>query len=220
MAACPVVDDTTSELVKALRDAAQASRELAEAIDRALGVAIAVPTPAVDPPAGRRGNAPRPSNRPRVARRQLRLPSGAATDSVDGAAWLLTAARAAVVVDGYGVARHRWPEATPANQRERVLDVLDEIVRRHAVDMHVVFDGDDAAPARADQHRQASVRFADAGAHPAEAIRDLVQAVPASRPVIVVTDDDAIAHEAWADGANVLGCDVLLAFAGADAAPL
>ena len=82
--------------------------------------------------------------------------------------------------------------------------------------MHVVFDGEAGAPERADQDRQAAVRFAPAGTHPAETIRELVQAVPASRSVIVVTDDDDVAHEAWADGANVLSCAVLLAFAGAD----
>jgi predicted RNA-binding protein with PIN domain len=210
------VDNSTADLVAALQEAARASRELAVAIDRALGV-IEAATPDVDQPMRQREAKPQPSVGPRVARRPLRLPSGTSADSVDGAAWMLTAARAAVIVDGYGVAHHRWPNAKPAAQREKVLDTLDELVRRHAVDMHVVFDGEAGAPERADQNRQAAVRFAPAGTHPAETIRELVQAVPATRSVIVVTDDEAVAHEAWADGANVLTCGVLLALAGTDA---
>jgi predicted RNA-binding protein with PIN domain len=210
------VENSTENLVAALQDAAAASRQLAVAIDRALGVLDAA-IQQVDQPMRERETKPQPSSGPRVARRPLRLPSGTSADSVDGAAWMLTAARAAVIVDGYGVAHHRWPNAKAAAQRERVLDTLDELVRRHAVDMHVVFDGEAGAPERADQNRQAAVRFAPAGTHPAETIRELVQAVPATRSVIVVTDDEAVAHEAWADGANVLTCGVLLALAGTDA---
>jgi predicted RNA-binding protein with PIN domain len=210
------VDTSTADLVAALQDAAAASRQLAIAIDRALGILETVTQPA-EQPMQLRDTKPQPSVGPRVARRPLRLPSGTSADSVDGAAWMLTAARAAVIVDGYGVAHQRWPNAKPAAQRERVLDALDELVRRHAVDMHVVFDGEAGAPERADQNRQAAVRFAPAGAHPAETIRELVQAFPATRSVIVVTDDEAVAHEAWADGANVLTCSLLLALVGSDA---
>jgi hypothetical protein len=47
-------------------------------------------------------------------------------------AWLLTEAEAAVVVDGYNVAKLGWPDAVLADQRERLLDVLDDLATRYS----------------------------------------------------------------------------------------
>lgn len=84
------MENSAADLIAALQDAALASRQLAVAIDRALGVLDAA-TPDVDQPMRPRETKPQPSVGPRVARRPLRLPSGTSAESVDGAAWMLTA---------------------------------------------------------------------------------------------------------------------------------
>ena len=63
-------------------------------------------------------------------------------------AWLLTEAEATVVVDGYNVAKLGWPDAVLADQRERLLDVLDDLACRYATTVQVVFDGADVGPVR------------------------------------------------------------------------
>jgi len=47
-----------------------------------------------------------------------------------------------------------------------------------------------------------------------DVIRAEVQALPASTPVVVVTNDQAIVADVRADGANVVASDMLLAIAG------
>jgi hypothetical protein len=136
------------------------------------------------------------------------------TDSVEGASWMLTATRASVIVDGYDVAELGWANEPPPVQREQLLHVIDDLVCRIAAEVHVVFDGDASGPIRAAGRRQATVSFVPPDTRVAEEIRTHVQLVPASRPVIVVTDDPTVAHEAWADGANVLASRVFLAVAG------
>jgi predicted RNA-binding protein with PIN domain len=154
----------------------------------------------------------RPSSQRLVRRRRSPLPSN--VDTVEGASWMPAATRATVVVDGYDVAELGWPREPLTHQREQLLHVLDDLVCRNAVDVHVVFDGVETGPVRAGGSRQASASFSRREALAVEEIRSRVQAVPATRPVIVVTDDAAVAHEAWADGANVLASRLFLAVVG------
>ena len=58
---------------------------------------------------------------------------------------LVREAGATVLVDGYNVTMAAWPDLALANQRERLVDALDELHARYGADVVVVFDGDDVA---------------------------------------------------------------------------
>ncbi|HET9602335.1 MAG TPA: NYN domain-containing protein [Acidimicrobiales bacterium] len=146
-------------------------------------------------------------------RRALRLPRGLHLNTQEADAWLLTQAEATVVVDGYNVAKLGWPDAVLADQRERLLDVLDDLACRYATTVQVVFDGADVGPVRSPRRRRVAVRFSPAAVLADDVIREIVAGLPPSDPVIVVTNDRAVAHDVRAVGANVVTSDGLLAVA-------
>ena len=133
--------------------------------------------------------------------------------SPEADAWLLTQAEAAVVVDGYNVAKLGWPDAVLSDQRERLLDVLDDLACRHGTALEVVFDGADVGPVRAARRRRVAVRFSPSDVLADDVIRELVAGYPPTDPIVVVTNDRAVAHDVRAAGANVVTSDGLLAVA-------
>ena len=128
-------------------------------------------------------------------------------------AWLLTEAEAAVVVDGYNVAKLGWPDSVLADQRERLLDVLDDLATRYSTTVEVVFDGADVGPVRSARRRRVAVRFSPPQVLADDVIRELVASYPPTDPIVVVTNDRAVAHDVRAAGANVVSSDGLLAVA-------
>lgn len=205
--------EALTDLEAALVAASKASELLTAALERAAAALVVQRrSPAQEHPPAMTG--PTKHDAPRADRRALRLPAGMNIDSVEGASWMLTATRASVIVDGYDVAELGWADEPPPSQREQLLHVLDDLVCRIAAEIHVVFDGDASGPVRAAGRRQATVSFVPPDTRVADEIRTHVQLVPSARPVIVVTDDPTVAHEAWADGANVLASRVFLAVAG------
>ena len=58
------------------------------------------------------------------------------------------------------------------------------------------------------------VQFSPPGVIADDVIRAEVQALPATTPVVVVTNDQAIVADVRVDGANVVSSDMLLAIAG------
>jgi predicted RNA-binding protein with PIN domain len=127
--------------------------------------------------------------------------------------WLLTEAEAAVVVDGYNVAKLGWPQAALVDQRERLLDVLDDLTCRYGTAVEVVFDGADVGPVRPGRRRRVAVRFSPPTVSADDVIRELVAGLPPTDPIVVVTNDRAVAHDVRAAGANVVSSDGLLAVA-------
>ena len=146
-------------------------------------------------------------------RRALRIPRGMHVGTAEADAWLLTEAEAAVVVDGYNVAKLGWPDAVLADQRERLLDVLDDLATRYSTTVEVVFDGADVGPVRSARRRRVAVRFSPPQVLADDVIRELVASYPPTDPIVVVTNDRAVAHDVRAAGANVVSSDGLLAVA-------
>jgi predicted RNA-binding protein with PIN domain len=127
--------------------------------------------------------------------------------------WLLTEAEAAVVVDGYNVAKLGWPRAALIDQREWLLDALDELTCRYGTTVEVVFDGADVGPVRPGRRRRVAVRFSPPSVSADDVIRARVASFPPPDPSVVVTNDRAVAHDVRAAGANVVSSDGLLAVA-------
>jgi predicted RNA-binding protein with PIN domain len=126
---------------------------------------------------------------------------------------LLRAPAALVLVDGYNVAKLGWPEVELAIQRERCLDLVDDIARRFSSEVAVVFDGAEVVGSHATRRRLARVAYSRPGESADDVIRTEVKAAPLERPVVVVTNDRAIRRDVAADGANIISSDSFLAVA-------
>jgi predicted RNA-binding protein with PIN domain len=175
------------------------------------------PTGGAGEPAGPAVDGRRESRQGRVPaaarRRPLRLPGGIEEGSVQAAAWLVRQP-ATVLVDGYNVSRSAWDHLPIAEQRERLLDLLEALEARTAADLHVVFDGaapETTAAARRRGVRRVRVTFSPQGVEADDVVLDLVASVPAERPVVVATSDGRVRAGAAGRGANVVSAQQLLA---------
>ena len=115
-----------------------------------------------------------------------------------------------MLVDGYNVAKLAWPSRPLEAQRSRLLDALENAVRRFGTDVTVVFDGADVVGAHTSRRRLLRVVYSPAGVIADDVIRDEVRRLPASRPVVVVTNDAEIVADVKALGANVVPSNALL----------
>ncbi len=79
--------------------------------------------------------------------------------------------------------------------------------------MTVVFDGADVIGAHSASRRLARVVYSTAGVSADDVIRAEVAATPPHRPVIVVTNDQAVRRSVAALGANLISSDAFLALA-------
>ncbi len=143
-------------------------------------------------------------------RRPLRLPGGVIASSRSAAEFLLRT-DAAVVVDGYNVAKLGWPADQLAEQRRRLLDGLENLARRYGTDITVIFDGATVVGAHADRRRMVRVAYSPEGVIADDVIRDEVRRLPQTRAIVVVTDDAEIVADVRALGANVVPSNALLA---------
>jgi predicted RNA-binding protein with PIN domain len=171
-------------------------RELADRLDGA-----------IRPVAGRESDA---ASQPGATRRPLRLPGGVIATSAAAAEHLLRS-DAAVLVDGYNVAKLGWPNERLDDQRRRLLDGLENAARRFGSDITVVFDGAAVVGAHADRRRMVRVSYSPEGVTADDVIRDEVRRLPSARAVVVVTNDVEIIEDVRADGANVVPSNALLA---------
>lgn len=193
---------------QAARDAALEVRAgEASAIDvvrlRALLQEAVALTGVAAPKAGRR----------RTGRTPLAVPGGLHRDADAATEHLLRAPGVLVLVDGYNVAKLGWPDLTLEQQRERCLDVCDDLARRWGTELHVVFDGADVVGAHATRRRLVRVSFSPAGVLADDVLRAQVAALDPTRPVVVVTNDQAVAADVRADGANTVASHSFLAVA-------
>jgi len=180
----------------ALADITKAAAELA---DRLADLEHRIGEPAVV--------APRPRSQRRVA---LVRPGGVRAGTAEEADFLLRAG-AAVLVDGYNVAKLAWPELDLAGQRERLVAHAEDVAARFGSDITVVFDGADVPGAATTARRGVRVMYSPAGVIADDVIRAETDRVPASRAVVVVTEDRAIVRDVRAAGANVIPSRVFAA---------
>lgn len=135
---------------------------------------------------------------PRLLRRWLELP------------------RAHLVVDGYNVSKTAWPSSPLDQQRTRLVSAVGSLVAGSTIEATVVFDGAEVAgvPA-ASAPRGVRVRFSPAGVIADDTIRQLVEAEPAGRVVVVVSSDRELAESVVSRGARSATSATFLAMLGA-----
>ena len=149
----------------------------------------------------------------RRQRRPLAVPGGLYGDSQAAAAHLVRTPDAVVLVDGYNVAKLGWPTLTLEQQRNSCIDAAENLARRWGTLLHVVFDGASIVGATAERRRLVRVSFSPEGVTADDVLRGEVAAIDPDRPVVVVTNDQAVVADVRAAGANTVSSDVFLAIA-------
>lgn len=151
-----------------------------------------------------------PQSDHREQRSPMALPGGVISTSA-AAAEYFARSDAAVIVDGYNVAKLTWPSRTLEQQRTSLLDAVENLARRYGTDLTVVFDGADVVGAHAARRRLVRVTYSPAGVTADDVIRDEVRRLPSGRHVVVVTNDQEIVRDIRSWGANPLPSNALVA---------
>jgi predicted RNA-binding protein with PIN domain len=136
------------------------------------------------------------------------LPGGMVADSASGAIAMLRP-ETLLVVDGYNISHRGWPDASIADQRERLARALHQLARRSGCTVVCCFDGEgQSAPAlRRDGLR---VVFSDAGEEADELVVRTVEETPKRTPVVVASSDAWVREHAEAAGAVVISAATML----------
>ena len=184
-----------------ISEAAASARELADRLASVLDERSA-PTHADDSTSTRRAGSAR--------RTPVPLPGGVLSSSKVAADHLVRSG-AAVLVDGYNVSMLAWPGRSLEQQREALLDRIENLVRRHGTDVTVVFDGASVSGAHASRRRFVRVVYSPEGVIADDVLREEVRRLPADRGVVVVTDDREIVRDVRLHGANTLPSNALMA---------
>jgi predicted RNA-binding protein with PIN domain len=124
---------------------------------------------------------------------------------------LLDIPRSHLIVDGYNVSKTAWPTQPLDQQRSRLTSGLSALVGGRAVETTIVFDGADLAhPPGVNAPRGIRVRFSPPGVIADDLIRQLVQAEPTGRSVIVVSTDREVAESITKMGARSVASIALI----------
>ena len=123
---------------------------------------------------------------------------------------LLALPRVHLVVDGYTVSKSAGPTLSLERQRERLVGGLAPLVARSGAEVTVVFDAADSED-RPPVNRPRGVRvlFSPVGVIADDVIRELVDAEPQGRPLVVATSDQEVARDVARSGARVVAASAL-----------
>ena len=124
---------------------------------------------------------------------------------------LLDLPRAHLIVDGYNVTKNGWQSLPLEAQRARLLRELAPLAARSRCEVTVVFDGAELSSRPVTSSpRGVRVLFSPPRVTADEIVRDLAQAEPAGRPVVVVSSDKQVRRWAVEAAARSLPAQALL----------
>jgi predicted RNA-binding protein with PIN domain len=128
---------------------------------------------------------------------------------------LLALPRAHLIVDGYNVTKNGWQSLPLESQRARLLRELAPLAARSRAEVTVVFDGAELSSRPVTSSpRGVRLLFSPPGVTADEIVRDLAQAEPAGRPVVVVSSDKQVRRWAVEAAARSLPAQALLNLLG------
>ncbi|MGQ0825863.1 MAG: NYN domain-containing protein [Actinomycetota bacterium] len=147
---------------------------------------------------------------PTTQRMQPRVPAGVVATSTLAVEAMLRTKGVVLVVDGYNVTKRAWPDASAADQRERLGAAATALNRRLGCEVRCVFDGDGTGPPVV---RRGGVRvlFSDLGEEADEVVVREVATRPKRVPIVVASSDAWVRQHAAAEGAVVVPAESLLA---------
>ncbi len=191
-----------------------AHRDTRRELDKLIAVAVGDSTEATaagGPSADPAAEAPKPSTSARPRRRPRRRPyrsaRGVLDDSPAGLDELVKVPGVRVLVDGYNVAKTRWPEGTLEWQRERLLSSMAAKFTGQA-SPDVVFDGADTYSSTlyssAARRSKVRVTWSPAGVTADDVLLAMVDRIDPGVTVVVVSTDREVAEGAADRGANVV----------------
>jgi predicted RNA-binding protein with PIN domain len=145
---------------------------------------------------------------------EVRTTSAAGTWGPDSPVLLenyLAMPRARLIIDGYNVSKSAWPDSPLEAQRIRLLSGLAALVARSGAETTVVFDAA-ASGTRppVSPPRGVKVIFSPVGVIADDVIRDLVDAEPVGRMVVVVSSDQEIVDDVRRAGARTVAAAALI----------
>ena len=163
----------------------------------------------------------KPASKPRKAqpdavrrhRKPIAVPGGMHGNSEAAGEHMLRFPGVTVLVDGYNVAKLGWKSLSLERQRTACIDAAENIARRWGTALHVVFDGSSVVGAASPKRRLIRVSYSPEGVIADDVLRAEVAAIDLARPVVVVTNDQAVVNDVRAAGANVLSSDTFLVLA-------
>lgn len=124
---------------------------------------------------------------------------------------LLALPQVHLVVDGYNVTKTAWPTLPLETQRTRLISAMGGLVARTRAELTVVFDGADlSATPHLSVPRGVRVRFSPANVTADDVIRQIVDAEPPGRPIVVVSSDREVAEAVRRSGARPVPADALV----------
>ena len=167
---------------------------------------------ATEPKATNRPRKPAPEHTHRH-RKPIAVPGGLHGNSESVGEHMMRVAGVTVLVDGYNVAKLGWKSLSLERQRAACIDAAENIARRWGTALHVVFDGSSVVGAASPKRRLIRVSYSPAGVIADDVLRAEVAAIDISRPIVVVTNDQAVVKDVRAAGANVISSDTFLALA-------
>lgn len=148
--------------------------------------------------------------RPAAGRSPVDVPVEVRGDQLATARFLAAVPDVVLVIPGDEVAGLGWATLTVAEQRDALTSYLADLTAGSGAAADVVFDGgaggEDTVPAT----EVVRVRLTAPGITVPGAVAALVDTYPTDWPVVVVTDDPALAADAARQGANVLSALGLL----------
>ncbi len=184
--------------MRALSDATRDAQRLATRLE---GLSKLTTSSAAKPSAGSSAT----SSRLRVP-----CPPGLHADSADGLDAMLRTRGVQLIVDGYNVSMEGWPDATVADQRERLVAALARLHLRLRCDVIVVFDGADVTVQKPIRRPGVKVSFSSGGEKADPVVVREVERLPATTAAIVVSSDQWVRDHAAQEGATVVSSSVLL----------
>lgn len=137
-------------------------------------------------------------------------PPGMRTDTPEALDAMLRTRGVVLIVDGYNVSMAGWGDATPLDQRERLIGALERLHLRVRCDVVVVFDGADVEGVIPSRRTGVRVLFSADGEEADPVVVREVEARPRRVPVVVVSSDQWVHEHAEAHGATVVPSAVLL----------
>ncbi len=202
--------------LQALVDAGDIARRLADGLGGVADKArqLLPDSGAATAPEGGTGRKP-PGNtgaKPgRATRRPLApIPQGMSEDDPKAVDAMLRTPNAVLVVDGYNVSMLAWGEASPSEQRDRLLAALAGLQMRTRSGMIVVFDGADVEGVRPPRRPGLKVIFSPADEEADAVVVREAASLPLHVPAIVVSSDGWVSEKAKQAGARVVASATLL----------